>query len=129
VRTQPDRGGSWIDQTYERPDGSEGNAANDPTALTYNVSFTGDLERHEAAIREIWGGKLCVSEAPVSATELTAIRSAVEADVDFTWSATDEVGGWVELGVVVDDGLQEQLDQRHGEGIVRLYPTLVPVDS
>jgi hypothetical protein len=129
ARQQPDVGTTWIDQTYEAGDGSEGNAMGDPELLTYNATFTGDLERHEAAMREIWGGRLCVSEATITATELVAIRHAVEAEIDFTWSALDEIGGRVELGVTVDDGLTEQLEAEHGEGRILLVPQLTPVEG
>ena len=130
ARSQPDVGGTWIDQVVEGPDGAEVSAADDPTVLIYNVSFTGDLERHEAALRQIWGGKLCVSEAPVAARALAEVRAAAKAELgsdQMTFSATDEVTGHVDIGVLVDDGLQEQMDERFGEGVVRLHPTLQPV--
>ena len=45
----------------------------DPAAFVLNVTFTGDPAEHEAALREIYGGPLCVSGAERSAAELEAI--------------------------------------------------------
>lgn len=133
ARSQPTVGGVWIDQSInpafdENP--IEESRTNDPTRLILNVSFTDDLEAHEAAIRGIWGGLLCVSEAPVTAAELAEIRAEVEADVgDFLFSSTNEVEGRVHIGVAVDDGLQERVDERYGSGVVDVQAQLRPVDA
>lgn len=45
-----------------------------------NAVFTGDRERHEAEIRSVWGGPLCVVEREVpTADELARIRKEAEA--------------------------------------------------
>jgi hypothetical protein len=41
-------------------DPSEEMLANDPTKLILNVRFTSNLNEHEQAVREVWGGALCV---------------------------------------------------------------------
>lgn len=131
ARAQPDVGGVWLDQSINPAadvDPIDEMAMNDPTKLVLNLSFTGDLDRHEAEIRELWGGALCISTARISAAELDRIRGEVQAEVDhFWWSSTDEVEGSVVIGVTVDDGLQALFDERYGVGIVDVRPSLVPV--
>ncbi|MBB5787164.1 hypothetical protein [Jiangella mangrovi] len=76
AESQPDWVGAWS-EPFDR-------SAEDPSSPEYgmvifakvvlNYRFTGDLERHEAALREIWGGALCVSEAPNTMDDLRAIQ-------------------------------------------------------
>jgi hypothetical protein len=131
ARSQPDVGGVWLDQSINpaaQREPIDEEAMNDPRRLVLNLSFTGDLARHEAAVRQVWGGALCVSEAPASAAELAAIRSEVEAEIGaFLWSSVDETTGRVEIGVAVDDGAQERLDERYGPGVVEVQARLQPV--
>lgn len=130
-RAQAGVGGVWVDQSIN-PAAQHGSideaAMNDPTKLVLNMSFTGDLKRQERAVREIWGGALCISRASLSAAELEDIRREVEAEAGrFWWSSTDEVRGRIEIGVTVDDGLQQRLDERYGEGVVKVDPAFEPV--
>lgn len=134
ARAQPDVGGVWIDQSVNPAAGREPveeEAMNDPSRLVLNVTFTGDLARHEPELRERWGGALCVSEAAASAAALEGIRSEVEAEVGdaMTYSSVDEVLGRVEVGVHVDEGFQAAFDARYGEGAVRVEAALRPVDA
>jgi hypothetical protein len=39
-----------------------------------NVAFTGDLERHQAQLRSVWGGRLCVTRQQRTYRELLAIQ-------------------------------------------------------
>ncbi|HXV58725.1 MAG TPA: hypothetical protein VD704_12730 [Gaiellaceae bacterium] len=103
-----------------------------------NAAFTGDRERHEAELRALWGGPLCVSvREGATAVELERIRSEAEAAVTgelglrFLWSSSSAYEGVVEIGVVADpDGAgQAALDGRHGPGVVELVPGLRPVDE
>lgn len=133
ARSQPTVGGVWIDQSInpvfdENP--IDESRTNDPIRSILNVSFADDLEAHEAAIRQIWGGPLCVSEAPATAADLAEIRAQVEADVgDFLSSSINEVDGQVEIAVVIDDGLQQRFDERYGSGVVDVQARLRPVDG
>ena len=133
ARSQPSIGGVWIDQSINpafRKDPPDESAMNDPSFLVINLSFTDDLARQEAAVREIWGGALCVSKAARSAAELGKIRAEVEAAVPgFLGSSVDEVHGRVEIGVTVDDGLQQRFDEKYGAGLVQVDPRLVPVSE
>lgn len=132
ANAQPDVGGVWLDQSINpaaREEPIDEERMNDPSKLVLNASFTGDLARHEAALREWWGGPLCVSEARFSRGELEDVRREVEAEVGdrMTYSALDEVRGRVEIGVQVDDGLQQRMDERYGDGVVVVDAALRPV--
>ena len=93
-----------------------------------NVRFTGDLERHERALRAIWGGALCVSSGERTAAELESLRAALHDELDPLGSSVDERAGQVILQVIVDDGIQAELDQRYGPGLVRVHALLTPVN-
>ena len=126
ARSQPDYVTSWV--THLEPAQAEFGP------VIVNAVFTGDRERHEAGIREVWGGPLCVVEREVpSADELSRIRKEAEASLDdlglkMLWSAGPSVEPVIEIGVVVDvEGKgQGALDARYGTGIVRLIPALKP---
>jgi hypothetical protein len=127
ARSQPDYVSSWV--THLDP------AAAEFGPVVFNAVFTGDRKRHEAKIREVWTGPLCVVERSVpTASELQRIRREVEAGLDdlglqMTWSQGPGVEPVVEIGVVVDpDGkAQAVLDARYGPGLIRLVPALKPV--
>ncbi|HET6686836.1 MAG TPA: hypothetical protein VFH02_09965 [Jiangellaceae bacterium] len=101
---------------------------NDPTKLILNVRFTGDLERHERALRAIWGGWLCVSSDERTAAELESLRARLHDEHVPLGSSVDGRAGQVFLQVIVDDGLQAELDQRYGPGLVRVHALLKPVN-
>lgn len=129
---QDDFAGLWVDQSINPvfDDGlqpGEEVQANDPTKLVLNVMFTGDLERHERELRSLWGGALCVSAAEHTEAELARIQASLTEEAHVLWSSTDTPGNRVEVGVVVDDGLQARLDERYGEGVVVVVPALRPV--
>ncbi|SDT68519.1 hypothetical protein [Jiangella sp. DSM 45060] len=112
---QPDFAGTWIDSLAR------------PNILTF--SFTGDLETHEAALRGLWGGPLCVTGAERSMQELIAIQDEiVAAGPGVPATALDLVSGEVTLDVFVEDGQQAELDERYGEGVVRVSAALRPVE-
>ncbi len=133
----PDYGGSWHDQSIN-PAYADGIDAvedegllNDPTQLVLNVRFTGDLEQHEAALRERWGGGLCVVEAAHTETELRRIQDELTDGgiPDVLGVGSGSINNWVDLLVILDDGtLQAELDERYGEGAVLVESALQPVD-
>jgi hypothetical protein len=101
-----------------------------------NVVVTGDAAAAEAAIREAWGGPLCVVQrGRHTEKELQAIRNEAERwleelGLQMTWSQEGPLGqGAAEIGVVIDPGGagQAALDERYGPGMVRLFPALRPV--
>lgn len=117
VNGHPDYAGLWID----RVDGH----------VIVNAAFTGSLERHEAEIRELWGGPLCVTQRDVSYRDLRAIQDELgeDPDIDVLWTDVDEVEGKVLAGVVVlDDETRARLDERYGAGAVEVHPQLRPVE-
>ena len=136
AKEQPDYAAAWVDTSINPANAmkdSEINADNlwmlfDPTKQILNVQFTGDLERHERALRAIWGGPLCVSMGERPAAELESLRVALYEELDPVVSSVDERAGQVVLQVIVDDGLQAELDQRYGPGLVEVSALLVPTD-
>jgi hypothetical protein len=133
---QPDYAAVWVDSSMNPAwamKDSEINADtlwmfSDPTKLVLNVRFTGDLERHERALRAVWGGALCVSPGRRTAAELEGLRVLLHEEIDPLGSSVDELAGRVHLEVIVDDGLQAELDQRYGPGLVAVSAALVPMD-
>jgi hypothetical protein len=101
---------------------------NHPEFLVLNAQFTGDLERHEAELRQIWGGALCVSEAANAMADLETIQAELTDSVPHLTSAgVDVLTNTVTAQVFVDDGLQERLDEQYGPGIVQVDAALQPV--
>jgi hypothetical protein len=107
-----------------------------PVLQIMNVVVTEDVAGAEAAIREAWGGPLCVTQREGhTARELAEIRRGAERFIQdelglrFTWSSEGAVGFAAEVGVVVDPGGagQAALDERYGPGMVKLFPALTPV--
>jgi hypothetical protein len=127
ARSQPDYVASW--NTHLDPERLEFGP------VLFNVVFTGDAERHEAEIRKVWDGPLCVVARDVPpARELARVRKEVEAGLgdlglEMLWSQGPAVDPVVEIGVVVDVGGQAQsaLNRLYGPGVVRLVPALKPV--
>jgi hypothetical protein len=123
---------AWVDQSGNPAQNSEDpyeaeRAMNDPRRLILNVQVTRDVEAAEAAVREVWGGMLCVSRAEHTEEELLAIIEDL-ADLPGILDR-GTAGNQVYGGLVYDDGsIQAWLDQQYGEGTVRLDPALVDID-
>jgi len=134
AQAQPDFAGLWLDQSIneELSQTTDPNVvetvANDPTKLILNVAFTGDLSRHTDELRAVWGGALCVVERERSLAELEAIQMNLRGHDGMLGSGTDVIGGMVDFYVVVDEGIQEEMDATYGEGVVRVTAALQPVD-
>jgi hypothetical protein len=129
---QPEYAGGWIDQSVnpasdDEPGLETEEAMNDPALLILNLRFTGDLERHEAEVRKVWGGALCVSQAEHTEAELRAIQDELVNHQGVLGTGVDTVAGVVGVEVIVDDGLQERLDEQYGAGMVRVNAALTPV--
>ncbi|MEZ0075451.1 hypothetical protein [Planotetraspora sp. GP83] len=139
ARKLPGYAGSWVDHNYVEeiegfdPDDprSVERYANDPKRLVLNLRFTGDPAVHEAAIREIWGGALCLSRAQHTAAELHALQERAGKEIKSVYSTSvDELAGRVEIGVwVVTPELQREVDEKYGKGLVVLGGFLKPVRS
>lgn len=123
---------SWVDQSinpaYHSDDPHElEDKLNDPTLLVINVQVTGDPEVAEEALRETWGGALCVTQARHTERELGRIHEAIRELPGVLGSSHGF--DHVDAGVIFDDGsLQAWADQEYGDGVVRLSPGLVLVE-
>jgi hypothetical protein len=128
---EPDFAGLWVDYV----DDFDPNATEDPgtEGMILNVAFTGDIDRHTAELRQVWGGPLCVVQHTRTEAELHRIQkdlepSADEIGIQVLWSSTAVVDNVIEVGVVaIDPQTRLELDQRYGEGAVRVFPALHPV--
>jgi hypothetical protein len=130
----------WVDYAEDLPpeELDDRLMAGDPVLQIMNVVVTEDADGAEAAIREAWGGPLCVTERPgYTEGELQAIRQkaerfiAEELGLEWTWSQEGDVGLAAEVGVIVDPGGagQDALDARYGKDMVKLFPALRPVEE
>ncbi len=121
-----DSAGFWIDEG-----GGEGGV----TVIV--AAFTGDPVVHEADLRAVWGGPICLVRHERTLAELTRIQRALsdpavaeQFGIQTTWSATDVLENHVEQGVIVaTDEAREAVAERYGEAAVELVPALVPVDA
>ncbi|SDZ55093.1 hypothetical protein SAMN05421684_6580 [Asanoa ishikariensis] len=114
----PDAAGAWIDQN---------GGMNDPRKLVVNARFTGDLAAHEARLRAVWGGALCVSRAARSTAELNRVAAELSGEPGVLSAGADIRTNQVVAEVyVADDARQRDLDARYGVGVVRLTGYLEP---
>jgi hypothetical protein len=99
--------------------------------------FTGDAERHDAEIRKVWDGPLClVARDLPTARELARIRKEVEnrlPDLGLELLGSG-IGGFpptIFVDIVADEGGRAQavIDDEYGPGIVRFVPALRPVQG
>ena len=121
-------GDLWIDQQIPPGELTEWNA-NDPKRFVLNITTTGDTTAMETAVREVWGGSLCVSKTLRSQVELREIERNLPEIPGMTSLSIDGVSGQVEVGLwAAYEHLQRRLDERFGEGAVRLWGQLEPID-
>lgn len=129
AQEQPEFAGAWLDQLNpgSERDSPEENA-NDPSSIVLNLRFTEELERHETEVRRRWGGALCVTPADHPLSQLRSIQTEVADDIEGVLvSSVDQVNGIVEVGVVVaTPEMQRSLDDKYGEGLVKLTGALQP---
>jgi hypothetical protein len=131
VSADADFAGLWLDQqTMPTVDPNRGGVImNDPTKLVLNVRFTKDLARHEADIRKVWGGALCVSQAEHSLAELKRVEKQVNPGPGVIYSEIDPVTGIVEVEMwVATHQRQRELDVKYGSRLVHLAGALAPID-
>jgi hypothetical protein len=129
ARSDPDFGGLWLDQSYIQP-GDPMDSWNDPTKYVLNVTFTKDLARHEAELRKVWGGALCVSKAARSMAQMERIRGRSNPTVKgMLVSSIDEITNVLAITVpVATTAQQRDLDSRYGDGTVALESWFQPID-
>jgi hypothetical protein len=137
----PDYGLVWADmsinprwdewQAHEGPPALElQQAMTDPAYTVVNVGVTDDPARAEAAVREVWGGPLCVYELANTFAELRRVAGELQ---DLPGNLTPQFGttsNRVDLPVIYDDGsIQAWADEEYGEGVVDVTSALEPVEQ
>lgn len=68
AQSAPDHAGLWVtgaDASFE---------SGGRLDVVPNTAFTGDLDRHERELREVWGGRLCVVRHEKTLAELRATQ-------------------------------------------------------
>ena len=124
---------SWMDQSIN-PVWNGGDVAeedidkvNDPALVVINVRVTEDQEGAERALREVWGGSLCVSTAQHTEQQLRRIQDELNELPGMLSSAPGD--DRVELMVTYDDGsYQDWADATYGEGLVSVFSVLQPAN-
>lgn len=127
AESQPEHAASWVDYIDEPTEYT------DPKDIILNIAFTENADRHEAEIRELWDGPLCVIQKDGhTRSELSDIKNASwEKDygLEVLWSSLNEVQGHVEVGVMfIEDGTTRSIEERYGTGTVVIFPALKPVE-
>lgn len=103
-------------------------AMNDPMHLILNVAVTHDPTAAERAIREVWGGMLCISGAHRTEAELQQIAAEISRGDAGVIANVDAMAEEVIIGVTFDDGsLQRRFDAEYGPGLVTVTSVLQPV--
>jgi hypothetical protein len=125
-------GATWIDQSINdaaiNPSANAEGLMSDPRMYVVNVSFTGDLDGHRAAIEALWSGAVCVSEAARSQEELQAIEAIVRAEPGILEFATEGASGTVRARfVLAEPDLQARFDAAFGPGAVEVTSALLPL--
>ncbi|MBA2464456.1 MAG: hypothetical protein H0V42_05710 [Nocardioidaceae bacterium] len=114
----------WWDQSIN--DSGNEFAMNDPQKLIVNVRVVGDTKAAETALRQVWGGALCVTQAQRTRAELSKIQREVNDTPGMLFS--DAGRDVVDVQVIHDDGsLQRRMDEEYGPGVVRVESALVPL--
>ena len=121
----PGYAGAWLDQSINKSQRPE--AMNDPVKLIINVQVTDDIAAAESALREIWGGMLCVSQGTRDEVTLQKVQHALSKQPGLLSSSIDMRRGLIEMVVVHDDGsVQEAMDAAYGPGLVLVRSALQP---
>ena len=124
---RPDLGSVWLDNGAELADV----LPDVPEQAVLNVSFTGDLERHERELRARYGGPTCVTEAERSQAELLELQQEVHEALgdDALGSSANGRRGVVEVMVtVVDDDIEQRVAEVDPDGLAELQGWLQPVE-
>lgn len=119
----------WAETLREDPPSLEvQQAMNDPRYTVLNVGVTDDVARAEAAVREVYGGALCVSEFANTRARLREVAHDLEDLPGGLDRGFGSIANTVEIGVVFDDGsIQAWADEEYGEGVVEVTSALEPV--
>jgi hypothetical protein len=99
------------------------------TGNTINVAVTDDAEGAETALRETWGGPLCVTTVERTDADLNAINQELQVALGESLLTSGSLApDSLDAQVVYDDGsIQEWADSMWGEGLVRVSSALESV--
>jgi hypothetical protein len=99
------------------------------TGNTINVAVTDDAEGAEQALRETWGGPLCVTTVERTDAELNVINQELQVALGESLLTSGSFApDSLDAQVVFDDGsIQDWADATWGEGLVRVGSALEPV--
>lgn len=132
----PDEVLTWTDRSpnpawraYVDGDSSEDvrRRVEDPDLMVLVVTVTDDPARAEAALREVWGGALCVARVANSAARLRQVQRDLLDLPGFLTSGAGSTSNSLELTVVHDDGsIQAWADEEYGPGVVTVTSALTP---
>jgi hypothetical protein len=126
VRNEDDYAAGWVTQ-LEPPGEYE-----DTGPVVLNAAFTGDLERHEADLRQRWEGSLCVVLYERSLEDLESMRNEVYGLLEnmsalMLYSDLDEIDGSINVHVIyLEQADREELEERYGDAL-DVTTALVPV--
>ena len=133
AQKEPDFAGLWIVDP-NTPTSPNEDYVQDMSKVILNAAFTGDLERHETELREIWGGALCVTKHKYTLAKLDGIMNelmggvAKQLGLQPLGADGDEYQGIVTFDVVFGDAEdQKALDARYGTGLVVMRSAIRPV--
>jgi hypothetical protein len=97
------------------------------TGNTINVAVTEDEAGAESALRETWGGPLCVTTVERTDADLNAINQELQAALPTLLTSGSFAPDSLDAQVVFDDGsIQDWVDATYGEGLVRVSSALIP---
>jgi hypothetical protein len=103
-------------------------AMNDPALTILNVGVTADLAGAETAVREVWGGPLCVSRVANTFERLREVARELQDLPGSLGAQFGTISNRVDLPVVHDDGsIQAWADEEYGSGVVEVTSALTPV--
>lgn len=138
----PDYAISWGDQSInpqweasQNLTGGEGSLAieqamNDPVYTVMNVGVTEDTARAESAIREVWGGALCVTQFAHTQQHLRRVAKEVGELPGILGSGYGNISNAVEISVIHDDGsIQAWADEEYGPDVVEVTSALEPAEQ
>lgn len=134
ANSQPDLSAIWVYNLMEDLEQADEEGRQEYVVVAL---FTGDLERHETAMRDLWGGPLCVAEGGSESAELLSLQEeitglatagSIPGLVGFGYSYPDDIKGQVVIGALIasPEASAWSVDN-YGEGVVRFEATLVPV--
>lgn len=125
--TLPGFAGGW----YHDPPPPKGEDV-DPAKVVVNVAFVGDAQRHEATLREVWGGALCMISRDRTPDDLEPVRRAADELLSSLGRSSSSSGIDTRAMAVkieldyADAALRATLDERFGVGVVALESWLRP---